>query len=256
VRRGDRSDLRLSPRKRPTAVRPAGEALTLTLSPLRGERASSCVDPLVAIDPSDASAAGPTAVRSKVLFSSARRIREGPGGLDPLSPCPDNATCTTPSITPTGLSFSNSNNTNYPMQVQFMADLVAAAVICGKARAVTMDLIDNGGGNSLTFPWLNISSPDFHAIAHKGSCDYVNKTKIDQWFYEAAVARVVNKLAAVPEDSGTVLDNTVVLVSNDMSEGSFHDVRNIPYTIIGSGGGVTGVGDSKYAGNLDGALTT
>ena len=48
-----------------------------------------------------------------------------------------------------------------PTQVQFMADLVAAAVICGKARSVTMDLIDNGGGNSLTFPWLNISSPDF-----------------------------------------------------------------------------------------------
>jgi hypothetical protein len=61
-----------------------------------------------------------------------------------------------------------------------------------------MDLIDNGGGSSLTFPWLNISSPDFHAIAHKGSSDYVNKTKIDQWFYEAAVARVVSKLAALP----------------------------------------------------------
>ena len=81
-----------------------------------------------------------------------------------------------------GLSFTNSNNTNYPTQVKFMADLVAAAVICGKARAVTMDLIDNGGGNSLTFPWLNISSPDYHAIAHKGSSDYARKTMIDQWF--------------------------------------------------------------------------
>ena len=197
-------------------------------------------------------------------------------------PATTTTTCTAPSITPTGLSFANSNNTNYPMQVQFMADLVAAAVICGKARAVTMDLIDNGGGNSLTFPWLSISSPDFHAIAHKGSADYVNKTKIDQWFWQACVARVVSKLAGVTEGSGTVLDNTVILVSNDMSEGSFHDVRNIPYVIIGSGGGffktgrmvtlasnvpnnhlltsvlhalgmtsVTGVGDSKYAGNLD-----
>ena len=90
-------------------------------------------------------------------------------------PATTTTTCTAPSITPTGLSFSNSNNTNYPMQVQFMADLVAAAVICGKARAVTMDLIDNGGGNSLTFPWLSISSPDFHAIAHKGSADYVQQ---------------------------------------------------------------------------------
>ena len=196
-------------------------------------------------------------------------------------------TCTPPTITPTGLSFTNSNNTNYPTQVKFMADIVAAAVICGKARAVTMDLIDNGGGNSLTFPWLNIASPDYHAIAHLGSSDYARKTMIDQWFYQGCVAQLVSKLAAVPEGSGTVLDNTVILVCNDMSEGSFHDVRNIPYVLIGSGGGffktgrmvtlptnvpnnhlltsiahalgmttVTGVGDPKYAGDLDTALRT
>ena len=77
------------------------------------------------------------------------------------------ATCTAPTITPTGLNFNTV--ANYPNHVKFMSDLVAAAVICGKSRAVTMDLIDNGGGNSLTFPWLNIPSPDFHAIAHQGS---------------------------------------------------------------------------------------
>ena len=54
-----------------------------------------------------------------------------------------------PDITPTGLNFNTV--TNYPNHVKFMADLVAAAVICGKSRAVTMDLIDNGGGNSLTW---------------------------------------------------------------------------------------------------------
>ena len=84
-----------------------------------------------------------------------------------------------------------------------MSDLVAAAVICGKSRAVTMDLIDNGGGNSLTFPWLNIPSPDFHAIAHQGSANYAQKTVIDQWFYQACVAELVGKLAAATEGSAT-----------------------------------------------------
>jgi hypothetical protein len=64
------------------------------------------------------------------------------------------ATCSSPDITPTGLNFNTI--ANYPKHVQFMSDIVAAAVVCGKSRAVTMDLIDNGGGNSLTFPWLNI----------------------------------------------------------------------------------------------------
>ena len=42
---------------------------------------------------------------------------------------------------------------------------------------------------------------------------------IDQWFYQQCVAEVVGKLAAVRRVSGTVLDNTVILVCNDMSEG-------------------------------------
>jgi hypothetical protein len=195
------------------------------------------------------------------------------------------ATCAAPTITPTGLNFSTV--ANYPNHVKFMSDLVAAAVICGKSRAVTMDLIDNGGGNSLTFPWLSIPSPDFHAIAHQGSANYAQKAVIDAWFYQACVAQVVGKLAAATEGSGTVLDNTVILVTNDMSEGAAHYVGQIPYVVIGSGGGffktgrlvtfpnqfpnnhlltsvlhalgmtsVTGVGDPKYAGNIDAALTT
>ena len=195
------------------------------------------------------------------------------------------ATCTSPNITPTGLNFNTI--ANYPSHVQFMSDLVSAAVICGKARAVTMDLIDNGGGNSLTFPWLNIPSPDFHAIAHQGSMNYAQKAVIDQWFYTACVAQIVGKLAAASEGSTTVLDNTVILVCNDMSEGAAHYVGQIPFVVIGSGGGffktgrmvtfanqfpnnhlltsilhalgmtsVAGVGDPKYAGNIDTALTT
>jgi len=193
------------------------------------------------------------------------------------------ATCTSPDITPAGLNLNNVSN--YPNHVKFMADLVAAAVICGKARSVTMDLIDNGGGNSLTFPWLNIPSPDFHAIAHQGSANYTQKLTIDQWFYQQCVAQIVGKLAGASEGSGTVLDNTVILVCNDMSEGAAHYVGSIPYVMIGGGGGAfktgrvvtfpnqmpnnklltsilhafginAGMGPAKYAGDIDSALMT
>jgi hypothetical protein len=196
---------------------------------------------------------------------------------------PSTATCAPPAVTPTGLNFNSVSN--YPDHVRLTTDIVAAAVICGKARSVTMDLIDNGGGNSLTFPWLNISSPDFHAIAHQGSANYAQKAVIDQWFYQQCVAELCGKLAAVPEGNGTVLDNTLILVCNDMMEGSFHAVSSIPYVMIGSAGGffktgrlvtfpnqmpnnklltsvlhafgISGsVGPAKYAGDVDSALTT
>ncbi len=192
--------------------------------------------------------------------------------------------CTPPALTPTGLNFNTV--TNYPTHVTFMSDIVAAAVICGQARAVTMDLIDNGGGNSLTFPWINIPSPDMHAIAHQGTANYDQKSQIDRWFYQQCVAELCAKLDAAAEGTGTVLDNTVMLVMSDMSEGAEHYVGRIPYVIVGSGGGffktgrtvtfgsqvpnnklltsvlhalgmtsVTGVGDPKYAGDIDSALT-
>lgn len=195
------------------------------------------------------------------------------------------AACTPPTVTPTGLNFSTV--TNYPTHVTFISDIVAAAVICGKARAATIDLIDNGGGNSLTFPWIDIPSPDMHAIAHQGKANYTQKAQIDQWFYQQCVAELCAKLDGAAEGSGTVLDNTVILVLSDMSEGAEHYVGRIPYIIVGSGGGffktgrtvtfpsqvpnnklltsvlhamgmtsLTGVGDPKYSGDIDSALTT
>lgn len=147
---------------------------------------------------------------------------------------PVGAGCKPPPNTPTGLNVTQSGA--YPDVVKLMMDIIAAAVKCDVARTFTLDLIDDGGGNSLTFPTLGLASPDFHAIAHQGSAGYTNKTKIDTFYY-SQIANLVGQLAANPEGSATSLDNSVILVSNDMSEGSFHDVLSLPYLIIGSGGG-------------------
>jgi hypothetical protein len=144
------------------------------------------------------------------------------------------AGCAPPPNTPAGLNFKTV--TNFPTHFQLMLDLVAAAVKCDMSRAITIDIADNGGANTLSFPWLNIPSPDFHAIAHQGSNGYTAKIQIDTWFI-TQVARLVQQLGTNPEGAATTLDNTAILVLNDMNEGSFHDVRSLPFFIIGSAGG-------------------
>jgi len=164
-------------------------------------------------------------VKIDAHLASIRAIELGlaiPPGCQPVSP------------TPIGLDFTQ--NANYPIQVAMMMDLVAAAVKCDVARAITFDLIDDGGGLSLTFPWLGIPSPNYESIAHEGTAGYPEKTQIDTWFY-SQVARLVGQLAANTEGASTSLDNSVILVCNDMNEGAAEEVVSLPYLIVGSGGG-------------------
>jgi hypothetical protein len=156
----------------------------------------------------------------------------GTGGTGEGTPV--GAGCAAPMLPATKPSFNDV--TNYPTHVSSMLAIAGAAVKCDFARCITVDLIDDGGGNSLTFPWLDINSPDYHAIAHQGESGYGAKAPIDIWFMQQ-VAALVADLAATPEGNGSVLDNTCILVTNDMNEGSNHYVGEVPYLIIGGAGG-------------------
>jgi hypothetical protein len=142
--------------------------------------------------------------------------------------------CAAPTLPSNKPNFNDVNN--YPAHVAATLAVAGAAVKCDFARCITIDLIDDGGGNSLTFPWLGISNDDYHAIAHLGEAGYASKAPIDVWFMQQ-VAALVADLAATPEGNGSVLDNTCILVTNDMNEGANHWVGQVPYLIIGSAGG-------------------
>jgi hypothetical protein len=189
--------------------------------------------------------------------------------------------CAPPSLTGATMSFTQI--ANYPTHVDLMMKLAATSVTCGITRAVTIELIDDGGGNSLTFPWLNINSPNYHDLAHTGSASAAQKTQIDAWWY-TQVATLLGILDGSSEGTGTTLDNSCVLVANDMQEGNTHFDKNVPWLMAGSCGGffktgrvvetnnaannqllttichamglstVATVGD-KYTGNLDSILT-
>jgi hypothetical protein len=160
--------------------------------------------------------------------------RQGTGGTGGTGGTPTGTYCAAPALPATKPNYNQI--ANYPAHVSATLAVAAAAVKCDKARCITIDLIDDGGGNSLTFPWLDINSPDYHAIAHAGSGSYTQKASIARWYYEQ-IAVMVRDLANTPEGTGSALDNTCILVANDMNEGANHYVGNIPYLIIGSCGG-------------------
>jgi hypothetical protein len=152
------------------------------------------------------------------------------GGMTPKP----GSTCVAPPNTPAGINLTSP--LTLPDHLRLMLDLVAAAVKCDMSRAITIDILDNGGANNQTFPWINVATPGFHTIAHNGASSFTQKTQIDTWFF-SQVAYLAGKLGTSSEGAVTTLDNTAILVLNDMSEGDFHDVQNLPVVIVGSGGG-------------------
>jgi hypothetical protein len=63
------------------------------------------------------------------------------------------------------------------------------------------------------------------------------------------VARLAQGLDSAMEGTGTVLDNSVIAVGNDMNEGSGHYVAGLPFVLIGSCGGYFKTGRTVKLGN-------
>ena len=193
--------------------------------------------------------------------------------------------CAPPTLASSG-SYGQSVS-DYQALVAIQLKLAAAALTCGVTRAVTIEMNDDGGANFLTFPWLpGVSQDNYHAIAHRTSSGNPNadKTAIDAWFYQQYATNLLAPLDSAAEGSGTALDNTCVLITTDMQDGQSHLVQSLPWTMVGSCGGffktgqvvecnnapnnqlltsilhamgqtsVTGVGNSKYSGDLDSLL--
>jgi hypothetical protein len=99
--------------------------------------------------------------------------------------------------------------------------------------------------NNFTFSGLGINA-DSHNQSHRlsdasmqGPCvkDAVdNLLKIDT-YYATKFANLVKMLDSMTEDEGTVLDNTVAVWMNEMSDGNAHNLNNAPIIQAGSGGG-------------------
>jgi hypothetical protein len=116
-----------------------------------------------------------------------------------------------------------------------LSQVTVTALKCDVARVASLSWTDNGGSGPGTLPWLT-GNPDFHGTAHQGAAGYATKTRIDQWFY-GRVAELAKAMDAVPEGNGTMLDNSVIVVCNDMNEGSAHGCGGVPIVMVGSCGG-------------------
>lgn len=158
-----------------------------------------------------------------------------------LSAGPIAASCSPPALEE-GLDFRLDQN--LPQLVSAQLDLITSALACGLTRCATFAFAD-ANNYDVFFPFLGIAQQGIefperhhHDISHRPGEANADKIEVETWIM-SQLALLLDKLSAVPEGTGTLLDNTVVLWMNTLNNGFSHTVLKLPMVI--AAGANTGI---------------
>jgi hypothetical protein len=127
-------------------------------------------------------------------------------------------------------------NDNMPRTTRMQIDLMVQSFVADFARVATLQITNSVGGARMR--WLNVSE-GHHALSHKEDSDREAQdqlTRINKWYCEQ-LAYLVRRLADTPEPGGTgsLLDNTLLVWTNELGKGNSHTLDNIPFVMVGNG---------------------
>jgi hypothetical protein len=127
-------------------------------------------------------------------------------------------------------------NDNIPKISKMQIDLMVNSFVADFARVATLQFTNSVGQARMR--WLKINE-GHHELSHHPDSDKaaVDKlTRINKWYCEQ-LAYLAKRLAETPEPggSGSLLDNTLLVWTNELGKGNSHTLDNIPFVLVGNG---------------------
>jgi hypothetical protein len=158
------------------------------------------------------------------------------------------AVCTLPPRQTTAFVFENGRQT-----IDICHELMALALQCDATRVISFMWGNSSNGRPHNF----ISCPGgHHDISHHGTnVQQIAKIKrIDYWWFRRFAELLLRLKGMTDIDGRTVLDNTVVFQSSDVSDGDRHNHDDMPVVVAGGGAGFKTGQAIQYTGNWFGEL--
>ena len=120
-------------------------------------------------------------------------------------------------------------------QVDLLFDLIALAYRADLTRVASYIMVAEG--TNRTYNHIGVSD-SFHPVSHHANdLGRLEKlVKIQTWHMERFAA-FVDKLAAVPDGDGTLLDHSMFLYGSNMSNSDRHNGHPLPTILVGGGNG-------------------
>jgi hypothetical protein len=124
---------------------------------------------------------------------------------------------------------------NYPTIAKLQIDMMVGALACDLTRVAS--IMFSGSISNQTFPWLPLARPSrgHHDLSHDPSTAYADLALIKRWHSEQFLY-LLQKMDAVKEGNGSMLDNSVILWGSEIGLGD-HNVNDMRFVLAGGAGG-------------------
>lgn len=133
---------------------------------------------------------------------------------------------------------------DYPERSRAFLDMVVAAMRCGQTNVASVAM--TGGGGDVDMHWVHDQPvngyTNYHYIGHtrnEGNAGEVFRDCV-AWFYDQ-LGYLMWALETTPEGGGTMLDNTLIVMCSEVSDGG-HATDNMPFVLAGNVGGALKMG--------------
>jgi hypothetical protein len=127
-------------------------------------------------------------------------------------------------------------NDNMPRLSKMQIDMLVDSFAADFARVATLQYTNSVGGARMR--WIGVEK-GHHALSHEPDSNQEVQeqlTRINRWYCEQ-LAYLARRLAETPEPdgSGTLLDNTLLVWTNELGKGNSHTLNDIPFVLVGNG---------------------
>ncbi len=127
-------------------------------------------------------------------------------------------------------------NDSIPRVSKAQIDLLVQSFAADFSRVATLQYTNSVGGAKMH--WLGVDD-GHHELSHMPDGDKAAQEKlikINKWWCEQ-LAYLVRRLSETPEPGGegTLLDNTLVVWTNELGKGNSHTLDDIPFVLVGNG---------------------
>jgi hypothetical protein len=128
------------------------------------------------------------------------------------------------------------DNDNMPQISKMNIELLVSSFANDFARVATLQYTNSVGGARMR--WLGVEEGHHELSHHEDSKTESQEklTKINKWYCEQ-LAYLAKRLAETPEPGGqgSLLDNTLLIWTNELGKGNSHTRDNIPFVLVGGG---------------------